>query len=192
MKVLGDCERDLTHTRQIECKAYRRTDGLWEIDARVTDEKAEEVPFRSRSPVRAGELMHRMELRFLIDREYTILDVQAHTQTAPWPVCGETDADYRALIGLRIGPGLRGRVAERLGGERGCTHLNDLITQVGNTYMQASWPERVARQFALDADPRRWTDQRVVGFVGQCHAWRREGQVLRREYPELADPGGDA
>lgn len=184
--MFGECPRQLTHTRQITCRAYRRTDGLWEIEASVVDEKAEEVGFRSRPPVHPGEFMHRMTIGFLIDFDYALRDVRARTLNAPWPACAEAPDVYRRLTGLRIGPGFRRAVLERVGGEQGCTHITDLVTQVANTYMQATWPERVARQSAIDPDPRHWSDRRAVEFVGECHAWRRDGETLRREYPELA------
>lgn len=185
--MFGDSERELMHTRQITCRAYRRKDRLWEIEATVCDEKAQEVVFRSRKPVRRGENIHDMTIAFLIDDNFRILDVRTRMDTVPWPECPEALASYRGLVGLQIGPGFRRRVIERVGGELGCTHLTDLITQVGNTYMQASWPDRIARQMAVDPDPRRWTDPHTVTFVGGCHAWRRAGSTLRREYPELAD-----
>lgn len=185
--MLGSCERELTHTRHIICRAYRRTDGLWEIEAAVADEKAEPIPFRSRPPILAGERIHDMSVTFLIDDDFTILDVAAQMVAAPWPPCPETLAAYRRLIGLQIGPGFMREVRERVGGERGCSHLTDLITQVGNTYTQASWPDRYARQIAIDPDPRGWPDARTTAFVGGCHAWRRDGETVRREYPELAD-----
>ncbi|WP_332673771.1 DUF2889 domain-containing protein [Aromatoleum sp.] len=184
--MFGECERELTHTRQITCRAYRRTDGLWEIEATVTDEKGEEVPFRSRAPVRRGEFMHHMGIGFVIDDDFTIRDVRATMQVAPWPVCPETVEVYRRLIGLQIGPGFGRQVRERVGSEQGCVHLTDLITQVGNAYIQASWPDRLARQQAIDPDPRRWPDARALAFVGECRAWQRGGETLRQEYPELA------
>lgn len=185
--VLGAAGRELVHTRRIHCQAWRRGDGLWEIEATVEDLKAEAVPFRSRPAVGPGEHMHHMRLTFLIDGEHRIRDVHAETLQAPWPVCPEVGAAYRRLIGLCIGAGFRKRVFEQVGGEQGCNHITDLITQVGNTYMQAAWPERVARQNAIDPDPRRWPDRGTLGFVGGCHAWRRGGETLRREYPELAE-----
>lgn len=185
--TIGASERTLTHTRQIVCDAYRRRDGLWEIDAHVRDLKAEAVPFRSRPAVAAGTAMHDMRLTFLIDAGGVIRAVQATVAEAPWPACRETPAAYRALVGLAIGRGFRAGVLERVGGVKGCAHLTDLLTQVGNTYMQASWPERVAAQRRIDADPRRWPDPGVLGFVGSCHAWQRDGDALRSEYPELAE-----
>ena len=46
---------------------------------------------------------------------------------------------------------------------------------------------QIARQFAAEPDPRKWTDRRAVGFVGGCAAWRQGGNTLRQEYPELAE-----
>lgn len=184
--MFGESERELMHTRQITCRGYRRKDGLWEVEATVFDEKAQQMVFRSREPVEPGERIHDMAIDFVIDNEFTILDVRARMAAAPWPVCPEIAAAYRRLVGLHIGPGFARRVRERVGGEQGCAHLTDLITQVGNTYTQASWPDRLARQMAIDPDARRWPDARTVAFVGECHAWRRDGETLRREYPELA------
>ena len=128
-----------------------------------------------------------MTIAFLIDDDFTIRDVAARMAEAPWPDCPQAIAPYRRLVGLRIGSGFRRQVIERVGGEQGGTHLTDLITQVGNTYAQASWPDRSARQFAVEPDPSRWTDRSTVAFVGNCRAWRRGGNTVRREYPELAD-----
>lgn len=179
--------REHVHTRQIVCQAYRRRDGWWEIEGSVHDQKGEEVAFRSRPPLPAGATMHNLSLKLVIDNDYTIHAAQATTTTAPWQDCGETDDAYRKLIGLRIGPGFSQQVREHLGGPLGCTHLNDLLGQLANTYMQASWPDRMKRLWALDADPRRWPDLRAIQFVGQCHAWREAGATLRQEYPELAE-----
>ena len=188
--VEQDENMDLVHTRQITCRGYKRRDGLWQIEASVADEKGQAVPFKSRQAVLAGERIHHLSLCVLIDDDYQIRDVLAKTMAAPWPACAEAAADYRKLIGLRIGPGFTRAVRKVLGGTLGCTHLTDLLGQVGNTYMQASWPDRVARQRLTDEDPRHWPDARTLSFVDGCHAWRKDGAALAAEYPQLA--GGDA
>lgn len=178
--------RRKVHTRRIECRAFRRDDGLFEIEADLSDEKGQQVDFRTRPPVAPGQFMHRMGLTLVIDDEYTIREARASTQTAPWPSCGGTDADYAKLVGLRIGPGFSQRMKELLGGVRGCTHLTELVAQAANTYMQASWPDRIARQMAVSQDPLQWPDRSTLGFVDHCHAWRADGPTLAQEYPELA------
>ena len=181
-----DETKELVHTRQIICHGYRRKDGLWQIEASVADEKRQTVPFRSRPDVLAGELIHHLSLCVVIDDDYRIRDVTAKTMAAPWPVCTDIAADYRKLIGMRIGPGFTRAVRDILGGNLGCTHLTDLLGQIGNTYMQASWPDRVARQRLSGEDPRQWPDTRTLSFVDGCRAWRKDGPVLAGEYPQLA------
>jgi hypothetical protein len=187
MLIEHDEGKELVHTRQIVCRGYRRKDGLWQIEASVADEKAQALPFRSRPDVLAGELIHHLALCVVIDDDYRIRDVAANTMAAPWPVCADVAAEYRKLIGLRIGPGFTRAVREVLGGALGCTHLTDLLGEIANTYLQASFPDRLARQRLNGEDPRQWPDTRTLSFVDGCYAWRKDGPVLAGEYPQLAD-----
>ncbi len=178
--------KEWVHTRQIVCRGYRRRDGMWQIEASVADEKGQAMEFRSRPTISPGELIHHLTLRVVIDDDYCIRDAQARTLAAPWPECPGVADEYRQLIGLKIGPGFNRAVKEVLGGTLGCTHLTDLLGQIGNTYMQASWPDRVARQKLHGDDPRAWPDTRTLSFVEGCRAWRSDGPVLAGEYPQLA------
>ena len=187
--MLNDDGKELVHTRQIVCRGYRRKDGLWQIEASVADEKGQTVTFKSRPNVQAGELIHHLSLCVIIDDDYQIRDASAKTMAAPWSACTDVADDYRKLIGMRIGPGFTRAVREVLGGTLGCTHLTDLLGQIGNTYMQASWPDRVARQRNSGEDPRRWPDTRTLSFVDACYAWRMDGAALAGEYPQLAGDG---
>lgn len=187
-KVSSETERELVHTRQITCRAFRLKNGWLEIEATLTDEKGQLVAFRSRPPVQPGAHMHSMALTLTIDSDYLIQDVRASTLVAPWAMCGGTDDAYRKLIGLRIGPGFSRQVKKLLGGIEGCTHVTELVAQAANTYMQASWPDRIARQMTVASDPRQWPDKSTLGFVNHCHAWRADGETIRQEYPELAPP----
>lgn len=187
-KVPSETERELVHTRQITCRAFRLKNGWLEIEATLSDEKGQSVAFRSRPPVQPGAQMHSMALTLTIDADYLIQDVRASTLIAPWAMCGGTDDAYRRLIGLRIGPGFSQQVKTLLGGVEGCTHVTELVAQAANTYMQASWPDRIARQMAVASDPRQWPDKSTLGFVNHCHAWRRDGETILQEYPELAPP----
>jgi hypothetical protein len=188
-KVPAETERELVHTRQITCRAFRLKNGWLEIEAALIDEKGQPVAFRSRPPVQPGGHMHSMSVLLTVDADFTIRDVRAFTLTAPWTMCGGTDDAYRRLIGLRIGPGFLQQMKKLVGGVEGCTHLTELVAQAANTYMQASWPDRIARQMAVAADPRQWPDQSAIGFINHCHAWRQEGETLAREYPELVQGG---
>jgi len=185
--MLGSSERERVHTRRIVCEAFRRRDGLWEIEATVIDEKGEDMPFRSRPLVRPGETLHHISIAVLIDDDAVIHDVGTRMRTVPWAACPESQASYRQLIGLKVGTGFLREARERVGGVAGCSHLTDLLVQIGNTYTQAIWPTLITRQLAIEPDPRKWTDRRGGRFVGGGPAWRQDGDTLRQEYPELAD-----
>jgi hypothetical protein len=182
-------DKELVHTRQIICHGYRRKDGLWQIEASVSDKKGQAVSFNSRPDVLPGELIHHLSLCVVIDDDYQIRDVEAKTMAAPWPACSEIATAYRKLIGLRIGPGFSRAVREILGGIQGCTHLNDLLVQIGNTYMQTTWPDHVARQ-GLEGDTQQLPDQRTQAIVDGCYAWRKDGAALKSEYPQLVADNG--
>ena len=38
-RALDEVERELTHTRRVRYEGYRRSDGLWDIEGHITDEK---------------------------------------------------------------------------------------------------------------------------------------------------------
>ena len=96
------------HTRAIECKGYEREDGLWDIEAHLTDTKTtvhtRHHGGRERQP---GEPVHDMWLRVTIDLDMKIHDVEAKTDEGPYPVCGDITPNFKALAGLTIGPGWR-------------------------------------------------------------------------------------
>ena len=50
----------IKHTRTITCKGYRRKDGLWDIEAHMTDIKTFSFENRDRGGIQAGEPVHEM------------------------------------------------------------------------------------------------------------------------------------
>jgi len=99
--------REHIHSRDVELKGFRRTDGLWDVEARMRDVKTYSFPNRERGEIRAGEPIHDMWLRVTLDDDYTIRNIEAVTDSAPFHVCGEITPAFRKLIGLTLGPGWR-------------------------------------------------------------------------------------
>mgnify|MGYP003646043246 CR=1 FL=1 len=80
-------ERDPIHTRAIECRSYRRADGLWDIEGHLTDIKA--YPFLNsfRGEVLPGEPLHDMWIRLTVDRDFIVQNVEAVTDAGPYALC---------------------------------------------------------------------------------------------------------
>ncbi len=180
------------HTRRITCQGYRRTDGLWDIEAHLTDVKSYGFDTEGRGRLEPGAPIHQMWLRLTVDDQLTVQAVEAVTDDSPYQACGSITPRFQALIGLRVGPGWTHAVKQRLGGPRGCTHLVELLGPVATTAFQTVFPV-VSREAALKAR----TEGRNITELGEqptllnmCHIYSSDGDAVRRHWPKFYTGGG--
>lgn len=164
------------HRRAIEIEAFQRDDGLFDLEARLTDVKTQPIEL-IRGRLEPGEPIHDMTLRITIDAEFTVVAVVASSDAVPVPgACDAIAPDYSQMVGLNLLRGFRRAVKARLGGTRGCTHLTELTGVLPTAALQSV--PLVARRADAD-DP-----SQPPFFIGQCHAYDRGGEVVRRHYPQ--------
>ena len=164
------------HHRRIDCRGYRREDGLWDIEGHLTDAKTYAFDNAFRGTIEPGEAIHDMWLRLTLDDELTVVAVEAATAAGPFALCPAITPAFASLEGLRIGPGWRREVQRRLGGVQGCTHLVELLGPLATTAYQTIHVWRAKHEPALETDqPPRHLDS--------CHALARDGEVVRQHYP---------
>src|SRR5437763_2558417 len=90
-----DVERELTHTRRVRYEGYKRSDGLWDIEAHLLDTKNHDYQLKT-GVRRAGQPIHDMWLRITIDRSLTIIVEQAYMDDVPnQSGCEHITKDYR-------------------------------------------------------------------------------------------------
>ena len=68
--------RVLKHTRAIHVQAFARDDGLWDLDAHITDIKTRDAKLASGLRL-AGSPMHDLWLRLTINTQLVIVDAEA-------------------------------------------------------------------------------------------------------------------
>ena len=170
--------RQRKHTRRIVIEGFHRDDGLWDIEARITDEKTRDFPLASGvRPV--GQAVHDMSLRLTIDETLTVRDVEAVSDAVPYPGQCETIApDYRQLIGLNLLRGFRKAVQERLGKTRGCTHMTELATLLPTAAVQT-----FAGEVYKSSDSAEAVSATKPFQIDGCHALRSDGEAVRIYYP---------
>jgi Protein of unknown function (DUF2889) len=175
--------RQPLHARRIECRGWRRQDGLWEVEGHMVDVKDYGFDSDDRGHVAAGEPVHDMWLRLTLDDRLTILAAEAATDSAPFGICGDIAPAFSRLVGLRLGKGFGAKVRERLGGVAGCTHLVELTGPVATTAFQTVMPilARERRERGEASGP--------GGLLDSCHAFARGGPIVRRIWPDAADGG---
>ena len=176
MPLSAPAAREGIHERRIECKGYRRGDGLWDIEGHLTDRKTYNFVNAWRGEVKAGEAVHEMWLRLTIDDDLTIRVAEAATEAAPYRVCSGAAPLFRQLEGLRIRAGFKREVHKRLGGNCGCTHLIELAGRLATVALQTIVPLRDREKAGIRADIH-------PSLLDSCHALRRDGEVVHEFWP---------
>jgi hypothetical protein len=193
MPLSPPVERQHLHTRRVTCQGFFRKDGLWDIEGRITDEKSYEHANEWRGPLKPGDFVHNMSIRLTIDHRFTIVDVEAVTDSSPYRICGDVAPDFKKLIGLRIGGGFHREVRARLGGVHGCTHIVELLGPVATTAFQtvsSGKARELERAHRAKSDLAPTADapskpRRKPYVIDTCHAWAADGPVVRRWAPDF-------
>ncbi|HKJ54101.1 MAG TPA: DUF2889 domain-containing protein [Gammaproteobacteria bacterium] len=179
--------REKKHRRRIDCEGYLRGDGLWDIEVHMVDTRTYDCTYdelHRGGTIGAGEPVHDMWLRFTIDLDFLIHDVQAASVQTPFPICPRAARSMRDLIGLRIGGGWMKQVRERIDSNRSCTHLMDLLGQLAATAYQtlhAALEEREAERSSREKPP----------ILDTCLALSSSGEVVRKLWPEFYQPNSE-
>jgi hypothetical protein len=179
--------REHIHTRVVECRGFRREDGLWDIEGHITDVKTYAFGNHFRGEIPAGTPVHDMWLRLTVDDRLTIHEVEAVTEASPYEVCPNVAPNFARLKGLRIRPGFQAEVRSRLGGTEGCTHLVELLVPVATTAYQTVFPyrERQRReQEKAEGKPRERPSRRPP-LLDTCHAFASDGELVKRYWPDF-------
>lgn len=175
-------ERQLKHSRRIDVQIFARGNGLWEVDAVITDVKTHDADLAN-GVRKAGEPIHDMLLRLVIDEAFNVLEAGSQTRAMPYPgECGNHGNAYAGLVGLNLLKGFRHAVHERLGGVAGCTHLTEL-TQVLPTAVIQAFAGEVINTRGDDG-----LDARQPFQLDRCHALRTDGNAVRTYYPRWYKP----
>ena len=173
-------ERVLIHTRTIDLKVYRHSNGDYDVEGHIMDVK----PFSHHmldSHRSAGEPIHDLSLRLTFNREMMVVKAEAKLDVGAHGLCHEVAPNFADLAGLHIGPGWNRNVRKRVGHGRGCTHLVEMLAQMATAAMQAMWSEREP-----DGEVDRPAEERELeaGLINSCYAYRTESPFVEEFFPK--------
>lgn len=171
---ISEIEREHTHTRRVRYEGYKRADGLWDIEAHLTDVKNHD--YRLKTGVRrAGTAIHEMWIRITVDRQLNIVAAIAASDAVPYPGgCEAIAPAYGKLAGLNLLKNFNKRVRDLLGGVRGCTHLTEML---------AGFPTAAIQTFAGEM-PEESPDGKKPFQLDQCFALQTTGETVKKWYPK--------
>ncbi len=176
-------EREEVHKRRIYCNGFVRRDGLFDIEAELTDHKTYSFPSDFRGEVTPDMPFHHMKVRLTITRDLIITAAEAVTIAGPYAVCPMANDVFANLVGIQIGPGWRRKVSAAIGGQHGCTHITELMGPVATIAYQTRYGEESRRARQLGNDSKSGNDnpedansrsQRSSALANSCVAYAVE------------------
>ena len=138
--------REEVHNRQISCNGFVREDGMYDIEADLTDNKTYPFPSEFRGDVTPDQFIHHMKVRVTVDTAMTVQAAEAITIAGPYAICPTANDVFDSLVGLSIGPGWRRRVTQAISGRHGCTHITELMGVIGTIAYQTRYGEESRRR----------------------------------------------
>jgi hypothetical protein len=172
-------QRQLKHRRSIEVQVFARGDGLWEVDATITDVKTR-VAQMMEGPRPPGTPIHDMLLRLVVNAQFEIVDAGSDTRWMPYTGhCDQHGDAYKRLIGLNLMRDFRQHLRERVGGVLGCTHITELAQVLPTAVVQGFVGEVLDTRGHGDTKPFQ---------IDRCHALKSSGEAVRLHYPRWHTP----
>ncbi len=178
MPLPDPVERDALHARDIEMRGFRRRDGLWEVEGRLRDVKTRDLPLRPPgATVPAGDSVHDIRVRLTFDEHMVVHDALASFDARPYATCEGAAPNLQALRGARMSAGWRKEIQARLGHERGCTHIREMLPALATVAYQTLGGQLARRlDESVDGAPPKRLDS--------CYAYGRGREVVKLRWPQ--------
>lgn len=175
--------RRLMHRRHIDMQAYARSDGLWDIEAHLRDEKTFSYHDPGRGMLQAGEPVHDIRVRLTVDDDRVVRDVAIEMGSMPFGTCLEVRDTLKPLIGERVGRGWR-QVLKKIPRHTTCAHVHEVLVPMATVVHQGLSQGRDPEgKVPIAPDP---TLAERPFFVDDCHSWRSSGPAVAHFYPQFA------
>ena len=155
------------HRRTIENLAWLHEDGALEIESRLIDIKGYDTKIGFNRDLPAGDAVHDMTINIVLESDWRIRQIRLHMESAPFSVCPEVIRRFEGLRGESMGKGWNALLSSRFAGSSGCRHLIDLLRGMATVAFQSMHRST-------------WTKQAIDGISDSCHAFRKDGEVIKR------------
>lgn len=181
----GEVTREELHLRRIEFRGFRRSDGLFEVQADLTDRKPDDfTPPSGTRMIPANAPIHDHGLRVVFDADMVIRAVESSIRSYPYRECPQGGGTLEALVGLRIGAGWSSEVRRRLPAADTCTHLREMLIPLATAAFQSMHAVRMQQLEETDAQgrPRK---------IDSCYAYGASRELVQQLWPAFHRPPSD-
>jgi hypothetical protein len=165
------------HTRKIEVTTYDYDGQKIIVEGRLKDDRFQDSYLITGEKFPRGAI-HHMTIRLLVNCSNLLIeDVDVDMISVPREVCRETNDCLTQIKGLTITKGFTLKVKKIAGGNKGCTHLVELIQTMAPAVFQGYAAYQAQKPASLDSNH----EKMVLQFlINTCHAWREDGPFVER------------
>jgi len=178
----GAVTRALLHTRQVEYRGFERSDGHWEMEAELKDVKTHSLGLYERGQVPAGEPIHHMVMRVVVDDDFVVRAIEARMLRQPLGECSQALPPMQGMLGASMRRGWRQSIDAALGQTRGCAHLRELLMNLATATWQTV-PAGQVRREGVTHDKPELQDGNPPFQLDRCVTWNVNGAAVARHYP---------
>jgi hypothetical protein len=189
-KLTPPVPRKAMLTRAVTYRGFARIDGLWDIEGHIVDTRDHAERRHEGPELPAGAAAHDMVVRVTFDAALTVVNIETVMSATPFGECQSALPPMARLIGTTMGRGWRKAVDDAIGGVGGCTHLREMLYNLATPAIHTySLHNRLTGGEDFQAASKAKT---APGFVGKCVAWRLDGPLVGRAYPQFFMSGADS
>jgi hypothetical protein len=175
MPSTGKAKGTKLHTRNVEVSTYNYDGERIIVEGSLRDERFQNS-YAITGEMFPGGVIHHMAIRMLVNcSNFLIEDIEVDLPAVPREVCRETADCLAPIKGLTITKGFTARVKKIAGGEKGCTHLVELLLAMAPAAVQGFAAHQSQKPAAFDSDRAKM----VLHFLGNtCRTWREDGPLV--------------
>ena len=163
------------HTRTIEVTTYDYDGERMIVEGFLRDERFQESHVITGETFPGG-VVHHMAIRLLVNTSNLVIeDIDVEQMTVPRGVCRETIDCLAPIKGLTITKGFTAKVKKMAGGNKGCTHLVELIQAMAPAVFQGFGAHQSQKPSTFDPDRAQMIMQYLLNT---CRVWREDGPFV--------------
>jgi len=166
------------HTRDIQLATYTHKDSRVIVHGVLKDRRYIRV-FDVTGAVKEPGIIHNMDVKLLIKSDPLMIeDAEAKMLHVPMNECHTTLDTMEKLIGVEIKSGFSKNIRNLMGGEKGCTHLCQLVIAMGQEIVHGWLTQKRKNKSSMPKNIESFTEKEFL--IDSCRMWTRQGPKVKQ------------
>jgi hypothetical protein len=176
MQTIWESKGRKVHTRKIEVSTYEYDGQRIIVEGVLKDDRYQDTHAVTGETFPRG-VIHHMGIRLLINCSSLLIeDIDVDLIAVPREACRETLECLAPIKGLTITRGFTSKVKKIAGGNKGCTHLLELLLAMAPAAVQGFAAHQSQKPHDSRSDHAKFL---LKYLINTCHAWREDGPYVK-------------